>query len=77
MPVYKVTVEFEYYALTSNRERARSLATEAARDVSLPFMALAKPVDPAGMHAIDLEAPVYGPNKDVTVREALQHTAKT
>jgi len=77
MGLYKVTVEYEFFALTDSMDMACGLAVEASRDAGLADLAFAQTVEAADVHGADLEALVYGPDRDVTLREALQHTAKT
>jgi hypothetical protein len=72
MPVYKVTVQFEFYAVGSSPEYACWLADEAAEDVALEHSALAQPITDADVTCVeDLDDLVYGADDEVTLREAL------
>jgi hypothetical protein len=72
MPVYKVTVEFEFYAVGSSPEYACWLADEAAYDHSLGYNASAQPIAEADVTCPeDLDELVYGADDEVTLREAL------
>jgi hypothetical protein len=73
MPVYRVTVEFEYYAIGSDPEYACWLASEVADErVLLEHSALAQPITDADVTCPeDLDELVYGADDEVTLREAL------
>jgi hypothetical protein len=72
MPVYRVTVEFDFYAVADSPIDACWLADEAARDIALEHSAFAQPVTEANVTCTDeLDYLVYGPDRDVTLREAL------
>jgi hypothetical protein len=72
MSVYKVTVQFEFYAVGSSPEYACWLADEAAGDIALKNEALAQPIADADVTCPeDLDELVYGADDEVTLREAL------
>jgi hypothetical protein len=72
MPVYKVTVQFHYYAVGSSPEYAIWLANEAAEDVALEHSAFAQLIADADVTCPDdLDYLVYGADDEVTLREAL------
>jgi len=73
MPVYKVTVQFEFYAVGSSPEYARWLANEAADEYSLEYKAFAQLITDADVTCPeDLDELVYGADDEgMTLREAL------
>jgi len=72
MPVYRVTVEFEFYAMADSPMDACWLADEAARDIALEHSAFAQPITEANVTCPDdLDYLVYGADDEVTLREAL------
>jgi hypothetical protein len=74
MPVYRVAVTYEYYAMADTPEEACDLADDAGGDAYLRNGALARMVDPTlKLPDDDLDLLVYGPDADITLREALQY----
>ena len=68
MPLYRVQVTYEYFALTSTPQEAAALATEAAK-VEAEF-GICGVMEDDGSGTWPNHAVVYGPDEDVTLGQA-------
>jgi len=75
MPVYRVTVSFQFHALTGNETEARYLADRAASDCALEHHCVVKEIE-----SVDMEYPdelVYGPGDETTLQDAFEFCETT
>lgn len=69
--LYRVTVEFTYYAVADTSIDAESHASDAFHDEDWMSIASAQQVSQRELPDWDGDALVYGPDKDTTLDEAL------
>jgi hypothetical protein len=74
MPIFRVTVELDYFVKVDSPEQACRLASYVVRDIDLEEHAYAEHLDEYNTPCEEdpaMDSLVYGPDEDITLREAL------